>query len=159
MGGGGVEIGYQVPFVSTLPMFGSGSSAEFFPYHQGNTLMGELEAWIAYGAVELALLSPGFTAIFSLVPSASRSWRPLLDLSSFYESVLLTHLRMELHHSVLCAIKRFAWMNSIDLKDACLQVPIHPDSHKFLRCVVARMSISFEICASVSIGPSCSSGS
>ena len=144
---------YQVPLVSTLTLFGSGSSAEFFPYHQGNTLMGELEAWIVYRAVKLTPLSPGFTAVLSLVPSALRSWRPLLDLSSLYESGLLTRFRVESHHSFLHAVKRFAWIISVDLKNACLQVPIHPDRRKFLRCVVAGMSISFEICALVSYRP------
>ena len=122
--------------------------------------MGKLETWITYGTVGLAPLSPGFTALFLLVPSASQSWRPLLDLSSLYESVLRTHFRMKSHHSVLRAVKRFAWMISIDLKDACLQVAIHLASRKCLRYVVAGMSFSFEICASVSYRPLlCSSGS
>ena len=44
--------------------------------------MGEIEALFTYEAVELALSSPGFSAFFLLVTKASRSWRPLMDLSS-----------------------------------------------------------------------------
>ena len=47
--------------LSPLFHFGSGSSTVFFLYHQGYTLLGELEGGIAYGDVELAPLSPGFS--------------------------------------------------------------------------------------------------
>ena len=66
--------------------------------------MGEIEALIAYGAVELAPLSPGFVAIFSLFQEPLRSWRPLMDLSSLNGFVLLTHFRMKSPHSVHRAV-------------------------------------------------------
>ena len=43
---------------------------------------------------------------------------------------------METTQSVLQSIWKFDWMFSIDLEDAYRQVPMHPDSHKFL-CFVA----------------------
>ena len=46
--------------LSPLFHFGSGSSAVFFLYHQGYTVLGELEGSIAYGDVELVPFSSGF---------------------------------------------------------------------------------------------------
>ena len=47
------------------------------------------------------------------------------------------------------------WMVSIDLKkDTCLQVPIHPDSHKFLRFLVDGMVYQFRaLCFDISTAP------
>ena len=105
--------GLPGPFcLNSSTVVGFGSSAKFFPYHRGNTLVGELEMGIAYGAVVLVLLSPSFTAVFLLVAPASRS---LLAMSSPYKSVLLTLFRVVSHHSVLRVVMRFAWLISIDL--------------------------------------------
>ena len=42
---------------------------------------------------------------------------------------------METLASVLLLVRQGDWMVSLDLKEAYLQVPIHPDSRKFLRFV------------------------
>ena len=42
---------------------------------------------------------------------------------------------METSQLVLCSVRRGDWMVSIDLKDAYLQVPVHPDSRQFLQFV------------------------
>ena len=59
MGDDGVELGYQVPFVSTFSLRFR-FLCRFLPLPQGYTLLGELEGRIAYGDVELVPLSPGF---------------------------------------------------------------------------------------------------
>ena len=42
---------------------------------------------------------------------------------------------METIQLVLLSVRQGNWMVSIDLKEAYWQVPIHPDSHKYLRFV------------------------
>ena len=51
---------------------------------------------------------------------------------------------MEANQSVLHAVRRGDWMVSIDLKDAYLQVPVYPDSRKFLCFVINGMAYQFK---------------
>ena len=56
----------------------------------------------------------------------------MIDLSHLNEAVHQTRFKMESNQSVLRSVQKSDWMVSIDLKDAYLQVPIHPDSCKLL---------------------------
>ena len=94
--------------------FGSGSSAVFFPYHQGNTLLGELEGGIAYGDVELATLSPGFYCHLFIDSFGFKVLATIVGLVGSLRVCSSDLFRMESHHSVH-AVQRFAWMISIDL--------------------------------------------
>ena len=116
-------------------------------------LQEEIEVLISKGAVELAPSSPGFYSRLFVVQKASGSWRPVIDLSSLNGFVQLTPFRMEPNQSVLQSIRSFDWMISIDLKDAYLQVPIHPSS-RFLRGLFSTAeSINSRLFASVSPQP------
>ena len=148
--------GYRVPFVSDPPL-----SAVPIPLPsysplsiKGKALQGEIEALIAKRAVEIAPSSPGFYSRLFVIQKASGSWRPVIDLSSLNGFVQLTPFRMESNQSVLRSIRSFDWMISIDLKDAYLQVPIHPDSSKFLRFVVDDRVYQFKaLCFGLSTAP------
>ena len=94
----------------------------------------EIAKLLELGAVERVLSSdPGFYNRIFLVQKTSGSWRPIIDLKCLNRHVTKTRFRMETVQSVLSAVRRNDWMVSIDLKDAYLQVPIHPESRKFLR--------------------------
>ena len=121
---------------------------------KGKALQGELEALIAKRAVELAPSSPGLYSCLFVVQKASGSWRPVIDMLSLNGFVQLTPFRMESNQSVLQSIRSFDWMISIDLKNAYLQVPIHPDSRKFLRFVVDSRVYQFKaLCFGLSTAP------
>ena len=104
------------------------------PLSTKGVALGEVtRALIAKGAVELAPLpSPGFYSRLFLVWKTSGSWRPVIDLSTLNLFVDVSHFRMETIQSV----RQGDWMASIDLKEAYLQVPVHPESRRFL-CFVA----------------------
>ena len=154
-----VEIlrwGYQIPFVSDPLLFAvpiplltySPSSIK------GKALQEEIEALIAKGAVKLAPSSPGFYSRLFVFQKASGSWRPVINLSSLNGFVQLTPFKMESNQSVLQSIRSFDLMISIDLKDAYLQVPIHPSSRKFLRFVVDSRVYQFKaLCFGLSTAP------
>ena len=55
-----------------------------------------------------------------------------MDLSHLNRFVLQTRFKMETSQSVLRAVRRGDWMVSIDMKDAYLQILVHPDSRHFL---------------------------
>ena len=130
VGGGGAEMRLHL---SSSTVSGSDSPASYSPTSiKGRALQGEIEALIVKGAVELAPLSPGYNSRLFVVQKASGAWRPVIDLSALNKFFKQTKFRMESNQSVLHAVQRFNWMISIDLKDAYLQVPILPDSWKFL---------------------------
>ena len=102
----------------------------------GKALESEVLSLVKKGAVELAPLpSPGYYSRLFVVMKASGSWRLVIDLSLLNLKVLKTSFKMETLQSVLLLVQRGDWMVSLDLKDAYLQVPIHPDSRKYLRFV------------------------
>lgn len=76
--------------------------------------------------------SPGFYSHLFVVPKASGGFRPVLNLSTLNNFVHTTKFWMEAVATVLSAVCQYNWMVSIDLKDACFQIPIHPESCKYL---------------------------
>ena len=84
--------------------------------------------------MELAPLpSPGFYSHLFVVWKTSGSWRPVIDLSLLNCFVDVSHFQMETIQSVLLSVCQGDWMASIDLREAYLQVPVHPESRRFLR--------------------------
>ena len=61
---------------------------------------------------------------------------------------------METIQSVLLSVRQGDWVASIDLKEAYLQVPVHPDSHRFLRFVSQGNVYQFSaLCFGLSTAP------
>ena len=102
-------------------------------------------ALIAKGAVELAPLpSPGFYSRLFVVWKTSGSWRPVIDLSLLNHFVDVSHFRMETIQPFLLSVRQGDWMASIDLREAYLQVPVHPESRLFLRFVAHGRTYQFK---------------
>ena len=123
---------YSIPFISPPPL--SRVPVPFVSYSPSSTkggwvaLWGEISALIEKGAVELAPPSPGFYSHVFVVMKASGSWRPIINLNVLNKFFRQSRFKMETNQSVLSAIQGDDWMFSIDLKDAYLQVPVHPES-------------------------------
>ena len=130
--------GYRIPFLRSPPLSEVPiPMPSYNPLSTKGVALGEVtQALIAKGAVELAPLpSHGFYSRLFLVWKTSRSWRPVIDLSTLNLFVDVSHFRMETIQSVLLSVRQGDWMASIDLKEAYLQVPVHPESRPFLRFV------------------------
>ena len=85
-----------------------------------------------------------------MVQKALSTWRPVIDLSHLNELVQQTRFKMESNQLVLQSVQ----MVFIDLKDAYLQVLIHPGSRKFLRFVVDGTVYQFQaLCFGLSTAP------
>ena len=110
---------------------------------------------MAKSAVELApLLSLGFYSRLFVVWKTSGSWSPVIDLSTLNLFVDVAHFRMETIQPVLLSVRQGDWMASIDLKEAYLQVPVHPDSRRFLRFVAQGQVYQFSaLCFGLSTAP------
>ena len=68
-----------------------------------------------------------------------------VDLLCLNRLVVLSNFRMETPQSVLRSVRTGDWMISIDLQDAYLQVPVHQDSHRYLRFVEDGRSFHFRV--------------
>ena len=149
--------GYSVPFLSKPPL--AAAPIPFPSYSptsiRGKTLEKEVQSLVEKGAVELAPLpSPGFYSRVFVVMKASGLWRPVIDLSTLNLRVCKTLFKMETLQSVLLSVRSGDWMVSINLKDAYLQVPIHPDSRKYLRFVASNQVFQFKaLCFGLSTAP------
>ena len=148
--------GYCIPFLKPPPL-----SAESIPmpsYTPASIKGAALEvtlALITKGAVELAPLpSPGFYSRLFVVWKTSGSWRPVIDLSLLNRFVDVSHFQMETIQSVLLSVRQGDWMASIDLREAYLQVPVHPESRRFLRFVAHGRAYQFNaLCFGLSTAP------
>ena len=122
---------------------------------RGKALEEVLLSFVERDAVELAPLpSPGSYSRMFVVWKTSGSWRPVIDFSVLNRSVNKTPFKMETILSVLLSVRQGDWMVSLDLKEAYLQVPVHPDSRKFLRFVALGKPYQFwALCFGLSTTP------
>ena len=139
--------GYRIPFLKTPPLSKEPLFIDSYSptSPKGRALGEEIEELISKGAVELAPPTPGFYSRMFVVLKASGAWRPIIDLSVFNKFVMGTKFRMETVQSVLASVREGDWMVSLDLKDAYLQVPIHPESRRFLRFSTAQGTFQFKV--------------
>ena len=105
--------------------------------------------------MELAPLpSPGFYSHLFVVWKTSGSWRPVIDLSLLNRFVDVSPFQMETIQSVLLSVRQVDWMASIILKEAYLQVPVHPASRHFLRFMFRDTVYQFKaLCFGLSTAP------
>ena len=149
--------GYQIPFrwAPTLSRDPIPLPAYAPKSIRGKALEEEVQALLNKGAIELAPLpSTGFYSRLFVVMKDSGAWRPVIDLSTLNLRVQQTSFKMETLQSVLLSVRPGDWMVSLDLKDAYLQVPMHPDSRKFLRFMVGGKVYQFKVlCFGLSTAP------
>ena len=152
-----LRYGYHIPFLRDPPL--SKVPIPMPSYHPLSTkgvALGEVtRALIAKSAVELAPLpSLGFYSRLFVVWKTSGSWRPVIDLSTLNLFVDVSHFKIEAIQSVLLSVHQGDWMASIDLKEAYLQIPIHPVSRHFLRFVAHGQVYQFTaLCSGLSTAP------
>ena len=152
-----LRFGYRIPFLSPPPL--STAPVPMPSYSPSSTRGVALRevtlGLIAQGVVELAPLpSPGFYSHLFVVWKTSGSWRPVIDLSHLNGFVDVSHFQMETIQSVLLSVRQDDWMASIYLKEAYLQVPLHPDSRPFLRFVSEGRTFQFKaLCFGLSTAP------
>ena len=77
--------------------------------------------------------SLGLYSRLFLVPKPHQRWRPAIDLSSLNTFLLVERFKMETPESIRASLISGEWVSSIDLSDAYLHIPIHPNSRKYLR--------------------------
>ena len=79
------------------------------------------------------LKSLSFYSRMFLVPKPHQRWRPVIDLNRLNTFLLVERFKMETPESIRASLIPGEWVLSIDLSDAYLHIPIHPNSRKYLR--------------------------
>ena len=95
--------------------------------------------------MEPAPQAPGLYSRLFVVQKDSGVWRPVLDLSTLVTYIASQRFHMETPQSVLRSIRPGDWMISLDLQGAYLQVPIHPESRRYLRFTMGGVSYQFRV--------------
>ena len=121
---------------------------------RGRALEKEFLDLLHKGAIEQAPQTPGFYSRLFVVQKDSGSWRPIIDLSTLNTFIVSQRFHMETPQSVLRSIRQGDWMISLDLQDAYLQVPIHPESRRYLRFTMGGVPYQFRVlCFGVTTAP------
>ena len=105
-------------------------------------------------AIEPASSEPGFYNRLFVTLKVTGGWWLVIDLSRLNRFVRLSPFHMETAQSVLQSLRPGDWMVSLALQDAYLQVPIHPDSRRYLRFCIGPHTFQFRsLCFGLSSAP------
>ena len=131
-----IAEGYKLPFrerpkLSRTPCITSG----FADLNKQNALSTAIQDLILKGAIDIVQKpdSLGFYSHLFLVPKPGNRWRPVIDLSCLNKFLAISKFKMETPESIRASLRKKEWVTSIDLTDAYLHIPIHPQSQKYLR--------------------------
>ena len=112
---------------------------------RGKALEQEFQDLLRKQAIEPAPQTLGFYSRLFVVQKDSGAWRPIIDLSTLNTYIASQRFHMETPQSVLRFIRPGDWMISLDLQDAYLQVPVHPESRRYLRFTMGGVSCQFRV--------------
>ena len=131
-----ITNGYILPFISRpnlvgVPLIRSGYKA----LQKDQALASCIQSLLSKNAIERVenVKSLGFYSGLFLVPKPHQRWRPVIDLSRLNTFLLVERFKMETPESIRASLIPGEWVSSIDLSDAYLHNPIHPNSRKYLR--------------------------
>ena len=139
--------GYRILFSRGPPLSDQPLPMPSYPPSsiRGKALEKEFLDLLHKRAIEQAPQTPGFYSRLFVVQKDSGSWRPIIDLSTLNTFTVSQRFHMETPQSVLRSIRQGDWMISLDLQDAYLQVPIHPESRRYLRFTMGGAPYQFRV--------------
>jgi hypothetical protein len=110
------------------------------PYNteQQLSLHQEIQSLLQKGAVEVVsqqqqLTTPRFYSPLFVIPKKNGGHRPVFNFKKLNSFITAPHFKMETLQDVTRTIQPNNWMTSIDLSDAFLHIPVHPQLRRFLR--------------------------
>ena len=125
-----INNGYVLPFISKpnlvrAPLIQSGYKA----LQKELALTSCIQSLLSKNTIERVenVKSLGFYSRHFLVPKPHQRWRPVIDLSRLNKFLLVEWFKMETPESIRYSLIPGEWVSSIDLSDAYLHIPIHPN--------------------------------
>ena len=141
-----VHEGYRLPLRGNPPLRTSPDSIKLPKgKERREAVLKEIQSLIQKGVVQrVNPYSPGFYSHIFVVPKSSGGWRPVIDLKTLNKFVHCPHFKMHTVNSAFNVLNVGDWAFSVDLKDAYLHVPLHPNSCKYLRFAVEDKVLEFK---------------
>ena len=131
-----ITNGYVLPFLSRpslvrFPLIQS----EYKARQKDQALANCIQSLLSKNEIERVenVKSLGFYSRLFLVPKPHQRWKPVIDLSRLSTVLHVEKFKMETPESIRTSLIPEEWVSSIDLSDAYLHIPIHPNSRKYLR--------------------------
>ena len=131
-----ITNGYVLPFLSKpnlvrFPLILS----EYKAHQKDQALATCIQSLLSKNAIKRVenVKFLGFYSRLFLVPKPHQRWRPVIDLSRLNTFLHVKKFKMETPESIRTSLIPGEWVSSIDLSDAYLHIPIHPNSRKYLR--------------------------
>ena len=141
-----ITNGYVLPFTSRpnlvrAPLIQSGYKAP----QKELALTTYIQSLLSKNRIERVenVKSLGFYSCLFFVPKPHQRWRPVIDLSRLNTFLLVERFKMETPESIRASLIPGEWVSSIDLADAYLHIPIHPNSRKYLLPQVTGVPVHF----------------
>ena len=126
-----ITNGYVLPFLSKpnlvrFPLILS----EYKTLQKDQALADCIQSLLSKNAIERVenVKSLRFYSHLFLVPKPHQRWRPVIDLSRLNTFLHVEKFKMENPESIRTSLVPGEWVSSIDLSDAYLHIPIHPNS-------------------------------
>ena len=96
----------------------------------------EVQELLIKGAIVGTTPSPAsFISQIFLIEKKGGGYRPVINLKCLNQFVRVEHFKMEGLHLLPDLIQQGDWMMKLDLKDAYLQIPIHPNHQLLLQFI------------------------
>lgn len=76
---------------------------------------------------------PGFISSIFLIPKKSGRCRRIINLKNLYRFLVEQPFKMEGFSTIRHTIRQREWLAKLDLKDACLTIPVFEGHRKFLQ--------------------------
>ena len=131
-----ITNGYVLPFLlkPNLVRFALIVS-EYKALPKDQALADCIQSLLSKNAIERVenVKSLGFYSHLFLVPKPHQRWRPVIYLSRLNTFLHIEKFKMETPESIRTSLIPGKWVLSIDLLDTYLDIPIHPNSRKYLR--------------------------
>ncbi|KAG1540261.1 hypothetical protein G6F49_012172 [Rhizopus delemar] len=132
-----VQHGFKIPFHTLPPL-----STDFTPHQhqlskdqqlQLDQAIQDLLTKQAIEPVPQHQLSPGFISPMFTIPKKTGGCRPVFNLRALNQYIDCPHFKMETIQQVSLMAQPGDYMTSIDLSDAFLHLPVHPEHRRYLR--------------------------
>ena len=126
--------GVKISFEENILPVQSRYRLSVFSFEEEQIVQQEITTLLLKGVIQRSSHEPGeFISTTFLRPKADGSFRMILNLKEFNQSVEYHHFKMDTLDTVVKMVKPGCYMASVDLKDAYYTVPIHKDHQTFLK--------------------------
>ncbi|KAG0758604.1 hypothetical protein G6F25_006029 [Rhizopus arrhizus] len=133
-----IQYGYSIPFHTPPPL--TTSPVPIIPYsiEQQQMIDKAIQDLLLKSAIEPvttkeAQQTPGFYSSIFVIPKKNGGIRPVFNLKRLNQYLDPPPFKMETIREVAHLLRKNDYLVSVDLSDAFLHIPVHPDSRKFLR--------------------------